>query len=100
MSWNCQRCGEVLEATFDACWKCGTSREGTADPTFASRHAKAPRPDPASALKQGFSCGKCGGTRASTEQLRMEKRGVHLIGSVDFVAISCEGCGYSEFYRQ
>ncbi|HEX4910101.1 MAG TPA: DUF2007 domain-containing protein [Permianibacter sp.] len=25
-NWRCQRCGEESEATFDACWSCGTVR--------------------------------------------------------------------------
>ncbi|WP_445156697.1 putative signal transducing protein [Halomonas sp. E14] len=24
--WHCPGCGEVLEGTFDACWRCGTTR--------------------------------------------------------------------------
>ncbi len=32
--WPCTKCSEPLEDTFDFCWKCGTSREGTGDPNF------------------------------------------------------------------
>jgi hypothetical protein len=28
--WTCTKCAESCEDSFDACWKCGTSREGTA----------------------------------------------------------------------
>ncbi len=27
--WTCANCGEVSEESFDACWKCGTTRDGT-----------------------------------------------------------------------
>jgi hypothetical protein len=26
--WNCQKCNEEIEDTFDVCWNCGTSKEG------------------------------------------------------------------------
>ena len=25
-AWICNRCGEAIEAQFNACWKCGTAR--------------------------------------------------------------------------
>lgn len=33
--WNCKKCDESLEDSFDICWKCGTEREGVVDDTFA-----------------------------------------------------------------
>jgi hypothetical protein len=35
--WECKKCQTRLEDSFDACWKCGTSKEGVEDPTFAGR---------------------------------------------------------------
>lgn len=32
--WRCQKCGEGIEDPFDACWACGTSRDGAEDPRF------------------------------------------------------------------
>jgi hypothetical protein len=32
--WCCERCSEEIDDVFDACWKCGTSRDGTADENF------------------------------------------------------------------
>ena len=29
-SLKCPQCGEVVEGQFEACWKCGSAREGTA----------------------------------------------------------------------
>ena len=34
--WHCQKCGEELEDNFDACWNCGTSKEGVEDPEFSA----------------------------------------------------------------
>jgi hypothetical protein len=32
--WQCVKCREKLDDTFDVCWSCGTSREGVKDPDF------------------------------------------------------------------
>ena len=31
---QCLKCGERLEDGFDICWNCGTSRDGSEDPSF------------------------------------------------------------------
>ena len=33
--WRCEKCGEQIEGTFDACWKCGATR-GQATPDSAA----------------------------------------------------------------
>ena len=32
--WTCQKCNETHEDSFEACWKCGTSKDGVEDPSF------------------------------------------------------------------
>jgi hypothetical protein len=32
--WECKKCQERVEDTFDVCWTCGTSKEGVEDPSF------------------------------------------------------------------
>ena len=32
--WECNKCHERIEDSFDACWNCGTSRDGVEDPSF------------------------------------------------------------------
>jgi len=32
--WTCVKCSEKHEDTFDDCWNCGTSRDGTENPAF------------------------------------------------------------------
>jgi hypothetical protein len=32
--WTCFHCKLPVEAGFDVCWQCGTSRDGTPDPNF------------------------------------------------------------------
>ena len=34
--WKCLLCGETVSGGFEVCWACGASREGNADPEFAS----------------------------------------------------------------
>jgi ribosomal protein L37E len=35
-TWACPHCGASNEATFAACWRCGTASDGTPDPDFAA----------------------------------------------------------------
>jgi uncharacterized protein YbjQ (UPF0145 family) len=32
--WECAKCGERHEETFEVCWNCGTAIDGTEDPSF------------------------------------------------------------------
>ncbi len=32
--WNCKNCHETIEDNFDACWNCGTDKDGKTDPNF------------------------------------------------------------------
>ena len=32
--WTCSSCQSTVDEVFEACWNCGTSREGEPDPTF------------------------------------------------------------------
>ena len=32
--WDCPHCGTTIDNGFEACWQCGTTREGKADPDF------------------------------------------------------------------
>ncbi|MDG2221701.1 MAG: hypothetical protein P8L85_09985 [Rubripirellula sp.] len=32
--WICSKCQESVEDSFDLCWSCGTSKDGTEDPEF------------------------------------------------------------------
>jgi len=34
--WSCAQCGSEVDAGFDVCWNCGTSRDGRADPNFVA----------------------------------------------------------------
>jgi hypothetical protein len=32
--WQCAKCREKVQQNFDICWNCGTTRDGSSDPTF------------------------------------------------------------------
>ncbi|SRR5258707_1203120 len=32
--WQCTKCRESIEDSFDVCWNCGTSKQGEEDPSF------------------------------------------------------------------
>jgi hypothetical protein len=58
--WMCGTCQEMLEDTFDACWKCGTSRTGPEDPV--SRPEKTlmePKSDRATVGAGPLTCARC-----------------------------------------
>jgi hypothetical protein len=44
--WHCSNCNEKIADTFDACWKCGTNREGIITDDFAPVADDPSIPDP------------------------------------------------------
>ncbi len=36
-SWQCPACNEMVGPSFEACWNCGTSQDGTPDPDFTRK---------------------------------------------------------------
>jgi hypothetical protein len=49
-NWKCPKCGEQVMAQFPACWKCGTTREGTPPPSISFPSASAAGTAPPSGL--------------------------------------------------
>ncbi len=44
--WTCPKCHAKVDASFEVCWRCGTSVDGTEDPTFVSADDEGPIEDP------------------------------------------------------
>jgi Putative prokaryotic signal transducing protein len=44
--WTCPKCGSKVDASFDLCWSCGTSRDGVEDPSFTSADDVVPTTSP------------------------------------------------------
>jgi hypothetical protein len=42
--WECTKCREAVEDTFDVCWNCGTSKDGLEDPAFQKADASGAAP--------------------------------------------------------
>lgn len=38
--WRCPKCHTAISDSFDRCWLCGTSSDGTEDPNFVSERAE------------------------------------------------------------
>ncbi len=49
--WNCTKCREPVEESFEVCWNCGTARDGTEDPAFRKADDE-PAPDPSAPVLQ------------------------------------------------
>ncbi|NLS93531.1 MAG: hypothetical protein GXX96_15340 [Planctomycetaceae bacterium] len=99
--WRCSQCGEAIPDNFDACWRCGTNRDGTASEDFRPKPDDASEPDPKSELTEcGRSVGgevKFGGcseralTRENLAELLLRFLGVcftalGIIGGVEQVS--------------
>ena len=58
--WDCSKCGERHEDSFDVCWNCGTAQDGTDDPDFRRAEMESgataePEPDRGNEVPAGFS---------------------------------------------
>src|SRR5262245_51819712 len=64
--WQCVKCRERVEDSFDVCWNCGTSRDGTEDPTFEqAKEGITERPAPVvSDRREGQTVASPGPTRS------------------------------------
>jgi hypothetical protein len=43
--WRCPKCHEKVDDSFDVCWSCGTTPDGTEDPDFVTADEADPIPD-------------------------------------------------------
>jgi hypothetical protein len=44
--WTCAKCGTKVDSSFEVCWSCGTSADGTEDPNFVPADAATPSESP------------------------------------------------------
>ena len=115
--WQCVKCREELEETFDVCWKCGTSREGVEDPDFraadevplepvteAVGEAVEPRQE---ADRSPLMCPRCQrmldfvGTKSFHEGTRwgfLGDLGELFVNKERFDVYCCPRCGRVEFF--
>jgi hypothetical protein len=112
--WQCAKCREQIEDSFDVCWQCGTARDGTEDPSFRTADAVAPEPEPAASpdgppavAKPPIHCLRCDspldhlGTRAFHEGTRwgvLGDLGELFVNRERFDVFCCPRCGRVEFF--
>lgn len=100
--WKCTHCNEESEENFDACWKCGTARNGSAAPdNFAAEREGASR-GLDSEFAERFKCCKCNHTVARVKRIGTTGTGLSKLMDIQhntFIAVSCGRCGYTEFYN-
>ena len=98
--WACQNCREVVEDQFDACWACGCSREGKLNLDFV---AEPTNPSDDSSLEKKFAqfykCQKCEHREARIERISSAGTGLAKLLAKEFLAVSCENCGYTELFN-
>jgi hypothetical protein len=126
--WECSKCHEQHEDSFDICWNCGTDRDGTENtsfrraddepPTGIAKESLHPEADNPFALKNcpswALICPKCG-SREVIPDARIMARGYNLEIQVEVYespnalifkgthartlrASICGQCGHAELY--
>jgi hypothetical protein len=110
--WRCVTCGEAVEGQFDACWSCGTSRDGALAPDFEP--APGAREDSAhrdegheEADPNPVECPRCRrpldfiGSKAFHEGRRwglLGELGQLFVNRERFDVYCCSRCGRVEFF--
>ncbi len=105
--WNCKNCSVKVTGHFDVCWNCGSDRFGNRDRQFSATQddsslESADRdadggPTP-SQIQENFACPKCGGDSAQVDEIYARSISA-LQGKRFYYAISCQRCGFTEFFN-
>jgi predicted nucleic-acid-binding Zn-ribbon protein len=102
--WTCSGCGQQHQADMQVCWNCGTSLDGTPDPTF--REVDQRRTEPVELtldeqIAERFICSKCNSKHGRVKRVAMTGTGVSRLLDVQhntYLAISCHNCGKTEWF--
>jgi len=111
-AWQCTKCLEDLEETFDVCWNCGTTRDGQKDPEFdrvSGLESDRIAQRAAEKKKNPIYCLRCErkleyfGTRKFHEGTRawgfvLGDIGELLVNRESFDVYACSQCGKVEFF--
>lgn len=97
--WACANCRENVEDQFDACWKCGTSRDGKLNLDFVSQSSgEGERGKLEATIAENYTCPKCKHCEPRFEKLSLPGTGFRKLSANEFLAVTCEGCGYTELF--
>jgi predicted nucleic-acid-binding Zn-ribbon protein len=98
--WSCPNCREVVEDQFDACWRCGCSREGRLNLDFVAEPSNEPGDSSIEEhFRQNYVCQRCKRRDARIERISTTGTGLAKLVKRDFLAVSCENCGLTELYN-
>jgi predicted nucleic-acid-binding Zn-ribbon protein len=95
--WACGNCQEVIERQFDACWRCGCSRDGTLNLNFVPDASARVDPSVDDQIAEAFVCRHCANRGARTDRISARAAGLRMARH-DFLAVSCDTCGLTEFF--
>ena len=88
--WQCPNCQEAIEANFDACWNCGTTRDGQQIPDFVPVGEGDARPDdqdrPKRRSPDAEPCRRCG-SRKVIPNARIGDQGEYSDGKLKALVI-------------
>ena len=105
--WTCGKCGESVDDGFDVCWKCGTSRNGIANPEFRPVADVPETESPAAATFNPISCARCNTTLQYVGRKRFHEGtnwgvfgelGELFVKREHFDVYVCPRCGRVEFF--
>jgi hypothetical protein len=108
--WRCTNCNEEVGEEFNACWSCGTGRDGTPNPTF-QKVQDAPQEEPEyleGEVRHPIACARCERqlTFIGTKKLHEGTRAWDVLGGLwelfknreHFDVYMCPRCGRVEFF--
>jgi uncharacterized protein len=112
MLWKCSKCSEDIDESFDACWQCGTGRDGAPPPKDFGTEPKIPYAvagvgavlrglDFMDEFVSRFKCAKCGRGEASVKWVDAAGTGMAWLfvsGHRNLIAVSCKHCAYTELF--
>jgi hypothetical protein len=117
--WQCTKCRESIEDSFDVCWNCGTSREGVEDPSFQKaedaevapaeeRSEEAPNVSEQGSTSLVTSCPNCFGTELYSRRISSGSgEGIYLLPGLgrflhyaEFDVVLCAGCGLTRLFAE
>lgn len=111
--WECPKCRESIEPSFDTCWRCGTSQDGTEDPQFRAVEELDGVPGDAqtegssSQSRNALTCPRCEkklkyvGTKKfheGTQWGSLGDLGELFVNQEKFDVYCCPKCGRVEFF--
>ncbi|WP_223266907.1 hypothetical protein [Luteimonas gilva] len=107
-TWICSNCREKVDSDFDACWNCGTHRDGSPARADFVRD-DAPAPDVTRPVSRDLRCLRCNGTMhvVGRKQFHEGSRALpFLLGELgelfvnreSFDVFACGNCGKVELF--